>query len=798
MKTKAIEGFVHLFDWFSLSTIIVLISLTTADAQYVSPGIRYQQEGDRTQSPYFYIPSEDPSTDQLPLKSTSAEVQITGVIADVRITQVYKNEGKNILEVIYVFPASTRAAVYDMRMTIGDRTIVARIEESRKAREDYDQAKQEGKTASLLEQERPNVFQMNVANILPGDEVRVELSYTELIIPEKGIYEFVYPTVAGPRYSNSSAGEDSWNSNPYTREGETPFYSFNIEVGLNAPTPLKDIRSTSHEIEINYSGNRSADVSLSERDFSGGNRDFVLQYRLSGEGIETGILLFEGADENFFLAMVQPPRVVTPDMMPPREYVFVVDVSGSMYGYPLDISKKLLKDLLGSMRSVDRFNVILFAGDSRVLSEKALQATTENINKAICLIDDQNGSGGTEILPALEKALSLEGSEEYSRTFIIATDGYVTVEREVFELIRENLGRANFFPFGIGTSVNRYLIEGMAYAGMGTAFIATDEDEAKTVADRFREYVQNPVLSNIKLSFNGFDVYDVEPVSVPDVFSERPVIIFGKWRGNASGSIDLTGLTSRTCYRQTIQVDRSGLSSEHSAIRYLWARERIRILDDYAGMEEDEQLQDEITKLGLEYNLLTRYTSFVAIDTEVRNAGGEQVSVRQPLPLPEGVSNYAVGGLTVGAARGVSGKAMGQAYFAETAEYDYTAVSPVNNNRGSHKEKEPKKEDPIFLSAEITPAFSWLGLSLEEFFEQHIQYPWGAKVNGSVGTVYVSFVVEKNGSVTGVQVLRGIGYGCDEEAIRLANLTSSYWTPAFQSGRPVRCQMTVPVKFGNK
>jgi Ca-activated chloride channel family protein len=568
-------------------------------------------------------------------------------------------------------------------------------------------------------------------------------------------------------------------------------------VHLSSPTPLKDIRSLSHRIETNYTGNRSADVRLPENEPYGANRDFILQYRLSGEGIESGILLFEGEKENFFLAMIQPPEKVTPDMLPPREYVFIVDVSGSMYGYPLDISKKLMRDLLGSLRPADRFNVILFAGDSRVLSENALPATVDNINKAIRLIDDQNGSGGTEILPALEKALSMEGTGGFSRTFIIATDGYVTVEREVFDLIRENLGNANFFPFGIGTSVNRYLIEGMAHAGMGTSFIVTDETEAETAASRFREYVQHPVLTGIELSFNGFIVFDVEPLSVPDVFSERPVMIFGKWKGNPSGTIELTGLTANTCYKQTIRVDASGLSRDHAALQYLWARERIRTLDDYAGIEEDPPLREQILHLGLTYNLLTRYTSFVAIDSEVRNGGGETITVKQPLPLPEGVSNYAIGGVAMGAARGISGKASRQTYLAETAEYDYSSVNPGNQKNKGLEVNEPIEEDPIFLITEVAPVFNWLGLSLEEFFEQNIQYPWGAKVNGSVGIVYVSFVVETNGSVSGVQVTRGIGFGCDEEAIRLVNETSSFWTPAFQSGRPVRYKMTVPVKFGS-
>ena len=179
---------------------------------------------DKTLSPYFYVQGGEEGVDALPLESTTADVRIAGIIADVVITQTYKNEGNKTLEAIYIFPASTRAAVYKMVMRIGERTIAAKIDERAKARRDYEQARSEGKTASLLEQMRPNVFQMNVANILPGDIIKVELSYTELLVPTDNEYEFVYPAVVGPRYSNTleadAAENDKWVKNPYLPEGQ--------------------------------------------------------------------------------------------------------------------------------------------------------------------------------------------------------------------------------------------------------------------------------------------------------------------------------------------------------------------------------------------------------------------------------------------------------------------------------------------------------------------------------------------------------------------------------------------------
>ena len=239
------------------------------------------ESSEATLSPYFWVNSEDPSVDQLPLKSTSVKSSIAGVMADVRVTQVYKNEGRKPIEAIYVFPGSTRAAVYGMKMTIGSRTIQANIRGKEQARQEYEQAKQQGKSASLLEQHRPNVFQMNVANILPGDEIKVELSYTELLVPTDGTYEFVYPTVVGPRYSNTAVSQatdsEKWVANPYTRQGEAPLSTFDMEVRLSAGMPTQRMSCATHKSSIDYDSPGEALLKLDSSEAKSGNRDFILK-----------------------------------------------------------------------------------------------------------------------------------------------------------------------------------------------------------------------------------------------------------------------------------------------------------------------------------------------------------------------------------------------------------------------------------------------------------------------------------------------------------------------------------------
>ncbi len=312
--------------------MLILCILTASLLFRTDAYSKTQGADDRTLSPYFMVVGDDADLDRLPLKSTRASVKIAGVIADVQVTQVYHNEGIKPLEAVYVFPASTRAAVYGMKMTIGKRTIEAGIKKRQDARLAYEQARDEGRSASLLEQQRPNVFQMNVANILPGDEIRVELKYTELVVPEDRVYEFVDPTVTGPRYPG--AGSEPWPQTPTSTRDNPPAHAFDIQVGIHAGMPIREVSCPSHKVQVAYRGAETADVFLDRSESEGGNRDFILRYRLDGERIQSGLLLSEGGKENFFLLMVQPPQRVKKTDIPGREYIFIVDVSGSMPASP--------------------------------------------------------------------------------------------------------------------------------------------------------------------------------------------------------------------------------------------------------------------------------------------------------------------------------------------------------------------------------------------------------------------------------------------------------------------------------
>lgn len=578
---------------------------------------------DKTLAPTFQVSSTNSSqTDVLPLRSTQVQAKISGVIADVTVEQVYQNTGDASIEAKYVFPASTRAAVHGVEMRLGQRVIKSVIQEKAQAKATYEKAKNQNKSASLLEEHRPNMFEMSVANILPGEVVKVSLHYSEKLLPSNRVYEFVFPTVVGPRYQSGSGNDsgEAWAENPYVATGTAGAATFAMNLELQAGMPLQSIASPSHQGLMQFSGKSSASFTLSPS-VDHANCDFVLRYQLSGREVATGLLLHQapagaGPDaENFFLLNVQPPAKMEARQIPPRDYLFVLDVSGSMNGFPIETSKQLMTDLLKGLNQGDTFNILHFASDSAVLSPKPLAATPENIQLATKDLSGHRGHGGTELLPALKRALTMPQEEGVSRSIVILTDGYVTIEKEAFRLVRKELQNANVFTFGIGTAVNRWLIEGLAHAGQGDPFVVLSEKDATAAAERFREYISRPALTDVQVAYEGFDAYDAEPASVPDVFADRPIELIGKWRGQPQGRIIVRGKTGGSPYEASFNVaQESAKGLLNPALRPLWAKDRVRTLNYELQITPDVKTIKTVTDLGVRYALLTPYTSFVGVD----------------------------------------------------------------------------------------------------------------------------------------------------------------------------------------
>ncbi|MFA6570108.1 MAG: TonB family protein [Bacteroidota bacterium] len=759
-----------------------------------------EKQEDKTLSPYFMVKSDDKSVEQLPLLSTTAEVHIAGVIAAVTVRQTYKNSGKKPIEAIYVFPSSTRAAVYAMTMYIGPRVLKAEIQKKEEARKTYEKAKSEGKSASLLEQERPNVFTMSVANIMPGDTIVVEMKYTELLIPTDGVYEFVYPTVVGPRYSNKNSDSadknDKFIESPYQKEGEAPTYKYDIALYLSTGVPLDEITCPSHNVDINKTSETQAQIRLLASDQTRGNKDFILKYRLTGGKIESGMLLSKSEKENYFLLMLQPPKRVEAKQIPPREFIFILDVSGSMNGFPLERSKELMKNILNSLKPNEKFNIQLFAGSSVFFAEKSVEATDKNIQKAMDFVNKQQGGGGTELIPALKQVLAVPKEDGYSRTIAIMTDGYVAVEEETFNLIRENLNKANMFAFGIGTSVNRFLIEGIAKAGMGESFVVTKDSEAKDAAERFRKYVESPVMTDIKIEYDGFLAFDVEPLTIPDVLANRPIIIYGKWMGEPTGNVIVTGTSGDVRYNVNINVLKFGTMEQSEALKYLWARNKISMLSDYYSASHKKSYVEEITDLGLRYNLLTNYTSFVAVDYEVRNGNADSlVKVKQPLPLPEGVSNLAVGTEEYSMQQGMGGMSSSSPLMVVPSNGKKSMSKEYVRGGGKVKTDSKASDGTVRISDEgEIYTYTEKPAKLDSAdFAANLTYPEAAYLGLIQGQVLVHALIDKEGKVKNTQLERTDHELLSKWAVEAIN--KSKFTPAENKNKKVECWVTVPVSY---
>ena len=570
----------------------------------------------KAEGPYFAV-AGDPSLDALPLKSTKVDVRPAGVIADVTVTQRYTNEGQRPIEARYVFPARRTPRCMRCRCAWAAACCRTRRSRRKRARIRHETARREGKTSALLEQERPNVFQMNVANILPGDDVQVELHYTELVVPTEGRYEFVFPTVVGPRYhrSASAGGTSRFPATAHLKEGEASRSAFDLHVHFASPLPVSELRSaTWHRGQRRRHG----------RGRGGTRRCWRAQRpRLhphvppAGERTATGLTLFRGdgsaGAENFFLAVVEPPKAIAPAQINPREYVFVVDISGSMHGQPLATAK-------GVAAQPDRQP----APERQLQRAALLRQQPDAQRRAGAGHARQHRTRHRGDRPGARRRLHRDraGAQAHrraarradvARSVIVVTDGYVTVENEVFALVRRNLGNSNVFAFGIGR--NRHLIEGIARAGQGEPFIVIKPEFAAAQAERLRKMIDSPVLTHLQARFDGLDVYDLEPASLtalPDVLGGRPVVIQGKWRGEPRGQLVLEGRAAQGLHVDVVPV--AAPDAQAGALRQLWARSRIQQLSDQEALEGGSGQREAITALGLRYSLLTQYTSFIAVD----------------------------------------------------------------------------------------------------------------------------------------------------------------------------------------
>lgn len=572
-----------------------------------------------------------------PLKNTAVKAEISGFISRVTVRQEFENSYAETIEAVYVFPLSQNGAVDEMTMTIGERVVKGAIMRRDEARKAYESAKTAGKTAALLDQERPNIFTQSVANIVPGEKIVIEISYVETLKYEDGEYEFVFPMTVGPRYNPASVADKAKISPPAapTRSGS----DISIEVILNAGVPVEGLRSTSHAVtEIKDTPNTARVKLRDEKTIA--NKDFVFRYDVTGKRIEDAVISHNGRRGGFFTMILQPPDNFATEDRTPKEIVFVLDTSGSMYGFPLDKAKEAMKLSLDGLYPDDTFNLITFAGDTAILFEQPVPATQANLEAAHAFLDSRQGGGGTEMMKAIRAALAPTDSQEHLRIVCFMTDGYVGNENEIIAEVQKH-PKARVFSFGIGNSVNRFLLDKLASEGRGEAEYVMLAHDGSRAAKRFYERVRTPLLTDLSIEWNGLPVTDLYPSRLGDLFSAKPVIVHGRFSNGASGTIKLRGTVAGQPYEREIVVNLPASESSNDALASLWARSKIddlssartKVSDPAAGNEIDAQ----ITDLALKFGLMSTFTSFVAVEERIVNHNGTPEKVLVPVASPEGV-----------------------------------------------------------------------------------------------------------------------------------------------------------------
>jgi Ca-activated chloride channel homolog len=660
---------------------VLVASVTTilAFTALHSSSLSAAAQSDETSGSLVVLDSSGKPKATCPLKQTRVKADISGFLSRVNVTQEFENPFKEKIEAVYTFPLPQNAAVDDMTMTVGERTVRGKILRREEAQAVYEAAKTGGQVASLLDQERPNIFTQSVANILPGEQVKITISYVETLKYEDGVYEFMFPMVVGPRYVPGGAtGSQGTGFSPDTDRvpdasrittqpvpaGMRVGHDISLDINIDAGVPIDSIDSKSHAIQVDRADVRYAHAVLKSGSVIP-NKDFVLRYQVAGKGIQDAVLTHRSAQGGFFTLILQPPQRVTAEDVTPKELVFVLDTSGSMSGFPIEKAKETMKLALDSLYPADTFNVITFSGDTRILFSEPVPASPENLKRAQSFLADTSGAGGTEMMKAIKASLDPSDSQKHVRIVCFMTDGYVGNDMEIIAEVQKH-PNARVFAFGIGSSVNRFLLDKMAEQGRGEVEYVALNDDGSAAARRFHERVRKPLLTDIAIDWNGLPVADVYPTRIPDLFAAKPVVLSGRYRAAAQGVIRLRGKMAGQDFVREVAVDFPDSKSEHDVLSSLWARNRIDDLmnQDYNGAQRGAMrpdLKETITNLGLEYRLMTQFTSFVAVEEMIVTEGGKPRRIDVPVEIPEGVSREGVFGAEYGAPKGLV-RASGTAY----------------------------------------------------------------------------------------------------------------------------------------
>lgn len=544
-------------------------------------------------------------TEGFPLLHTSVSAEVSGVVARVTVEQRFTNPYDHPVDAEYLFPLPANSAVDAMDLHVGARAIHGTIQRRAEARQTYQRARARGRTAALLEQERPNLFRQAVANIRPGEPLRVVLRFAQTVPWRDGRYEFVMPLATGSRYTPGQGG-----STPERPPGDVDL-SARVDLG----TALEEVTSPSHPITITHTGDTVGVTLTQGRALP--DRDFLLRYRPRVETVTPSVLARRDGDDGFFTLLLHPDAGAPDSAVTPRELVFVVDTSSSMRGAPMTQARALVSEALRRLRPEDTFRVVRFSDATSELAPAPLAPTAENLARARAWVESLRAAGATEMLPGLHAALgAAPPADARMRLVVLITDGYIGNEREVLAALTRDLGASRVFSFGVGGAVNRYLLEQVAELGRGVSEVVTPSEDPSAAAERFHTRIARPFVTDLAVDWGGLDVREVYPRALPDVFADQPVLVHGRYAQGGEGTIQLSGRVRGRAWTQRVRVSLPRAPGGHEAVPSVWARARIHDLSTAMLLGETPALREEVTRLALRFGLVSDYTSFVAVDEE--------------------------------------------------------------------------------------------------------------------------------------------------------------------------------------
>ncbi len=594
---------------------------------------------------------DDGEVVECPLTHTDVQASISGFISRVTVTQTFANPFKENIEATYVFPLPHKAAVDAMNLVVGDRRVVGIIKRREVARQIYDKAIKQGATAALLDQERPNIFTQMVGNIRPGKPVNIEISYVDVLEYDMGVYTFHFPMVVGPRYNPgmSQSGHSprvpdaARITPPVLKPGQRNGHDISLAVALDAGVPIRDLKIDSHKVKLERDGKSRASVALSPADAMP-NKDFVLRYNVLGEKPEIAVLShFTPEAGGHFMLMVQPKIDEAMAKAPPREMVFLIDVSGSMSGKPTAKVKEALKKFLERSKKDDTMQVITFAGSASKLFEKPVPINDETLTKALNFTQSRAAGGGTNMLEGVKMTLNEPVDPDRARIVVMLTDGYIGNEPEIIKEVGTRAGdQIRFWAIGIGSSPNRHLIDGVAKQGGGMGKDLALNQDPTALVEEIVERIHRAQLAKLEIDWNELPVFETYPRRIPELWAGRPVVVFGRYEGGAQSQIKISGVAEGKPVSFTVDVSLPEVAAKHDVLSPVWARKKIESLMSDDLYANNPKVAAEVTRVALDHKLMSQYTSFVAVDEKsLDDMMDEPVrpprQIAIPIPLPEGV-----------------------------------------------------------------------------------------------------------------------------------------------------------------